>query len=71
MNTIVPLDEIVCDGFPRTLLIYLYTIELHLSGQWLTGSPIIRIGSAHSGKFVENSTKITCSGSGTVQWCGF
>jgi hypothetical protein len=33
-------------------LIYLNTIELHLSG-----SPIIRIGLAHSGNFVENSTK--------------
>ena len=36
------------------------TAELHLSESWLSGSPIIRIGLAPSGKFVQNSTKLTC-----------
>jgi hypothetical protein len=36
------------------------TAELRLSGRWLSGSPIIRVSLARSGKFVENSTKLTC-----------
>jgi hypothetical protein len=42
------------------IYIYIYTVELHLSGRWLSGSPIIRIGLALRGKFVENSKKLTC-----------
>jgi hypothetical protein len=39
------------------------TVELYLPDRCLLRSPIIRIGSARpgpSGKFVENSTKLTC-----------
>jgi len=45
-------------------------VELHLSGRWLSGPPIIRtlvIRTSNypdwlgpSGKFVENSTQLTC-----------
>ena len=35
------------------------TIELHLSGRWLSGSPIIRMGLGFS-KFVEILQKLTC-----------
>jgi hypothetical protein len=48
----------------------LYTVELQLSGRWLSGTPIIRtlvIRNSNypdrlgpSSKFVENSTKLTC-----------
>ena len=33
-----------------------FTVEIHLSGHWSSGSPIIW----PFGKFVENSTKLTC-----------
>jgi len=35
------------------------TVELHLSGRWLSGSPIVRIGLALLVNFVKNSTKLT------------
>jgi len=36
------------------------TVEIHLSGRWLFGTPIYRNGLDRSVKFVENSTKLTC-----------
>ena len=36
------------------------TAKIHLSGRWLSGLPIIRIGLALRVKFVENSTELTC-----------
>ena len=49
-----------CRFCPRAHTYRLNAAELHLSGRWLSGSPIIRLDLALRVNFFENSTKITC-----------